>query len=203
MIKEQDYLKDIADIRAMMERSTKFASLSGLAGVMAGIYALAGAFIVSNFYSFNPTVIQYTPEPESLLKVIVVALLVLVFTLSTTVLLSYKKAKKSGEKIWNITSKRLLADIAVPLSAGGILVVVFLLNGMIGLLAPITLVFYGLAIYNTSKFTFAELKFLGLFLIGLGLISSFFIEYSMFYWAVGFGVVHIVYGVYMHFKYER
>lgn len=203
MIKEQDYLKDIADIRAMMERSTKFASLSGLAGVMAGIYALAGAFIVSNFYSFNPTVIQYTPEPESLLKVIVVALLVLVFTLSTTVLLSYIKAKKSGEKIWNITSKRLLADIAVPLSAGGILVVVFLLNGMIGLLAPITLVFYGLAIYNTSKFTFAELKFLGLFLIGLGLLSSFFIEYSMFYWAVGFGVMHIVYGVYMHFKYER
>ncbi len=204
---EQDYIQDIAEIRSMMERSSKFLSLSGWAGVMAGIYALTGAFIVYNFYSFNPDKIFYSTTSGSLTsplpKVIFLALLILLLAIGTAIFLSWKKANKKGEKVWNATSRRLLVNMAIPLSAGGVLILVLLLKGLVGLIAPLTLLFYGLAIFNASKFTFDEMKFLGLIQMGLGLISTWFIEYSLLLWAIGFGFVHIVYGIYMHFRYER
>jgi ABC-type microcin C transport system permease subunit YejB len=205
MREEQDYIRDITEIRSMMERTSKFLSLSGLAGVMAGIYALAGAYIAYNFYSFNPEqiIISNSDSAAYLTEVILLGLLVLIMAISTAIFLSYRKAEKRGEKIWNSASKRLLIDMAVPLLAGGILIIVLLSKGFIGLMVPISLLFYGLAIYNASKFTFNEMKFLGLIQIGLGLLSSYFIEYSLLFWALGFGVVHIVYGIYMHFRHDR
>ncbi len=204
MKEEQDYIRDIAEIRSMMERSSKFASLSGLSGILAGIYALAGAFIVNSVYSFNPDSFDYTNYAgESIINVIAAALIILLLALGSALFLSYKKGNKRGEKIWNATSRRLIANMGVPLSAGGILILIFLAKGLVGLVIPATLLFYGLAIYNASKFTFDEMKFMGLLQIGLGLISTYFIEFSLLIWAFGFGVVHITYGAYMHFKYER
>lgn len=201
---EQNYIRDIAEIRSLMERSSKFASLSGLSGILAGIYALAGAFIVYSVYSFNPDSIDYANYTgESIINVLGIALIILVLAVGSAVLLSYKKGNKRGEKIWNATSRRLIANMGVPLSAGGILILIFLAKGLVGLVIPATMLFYGLAIYNASKFTFDEMKFMGLLQIGLGLISAYFIEFSLLIWAFGFGVVHIAYGAYMHFKYER
>ncbi len=97
----------------------------------------------------------------------------------------------------------MIANMAVPLTAGGLLIVVLLSKGFIGLLAPLTLLFYGLALYSASTFTYNDVKFLGLIQIVLGLAGTWFIEYSLLFWAIGFGVVHIVYGIYMHFRYER
>lgn len=208
MKKEQDYIRDIAEIRSMMERSSKFLSLSGLAGVMAGIYALSGAYMAYKVFQFNPDqIVDSTLKSGSLstglVKVIFLAILILILAIGTAILLSYKKATKRGERIWNATSRRLLANMAVPLVAGGILILIFISKDLIGLIAPLTLLFYGLALYNASKFTYDEVKSLGMIQIGLGLISSYFIEYGLLFWAMGFGVVHIVYGIYMHYRYER
>lgn len=201
---EQNYIRDIAEIRSLMERSSKFASLSGLSGILAGIYALAGAFIVYSVYSFNPDSVYYANYTgESIINVLGIALIILVLAVGSAVLLSYKKGNKRGEKIWNATSRRLIENMGVPLSAGGILILILLTKGLVGLIIPATLLFYGLAIYNASKFTFDEMKFMGLLQIGLGLISAYFIEFSLLIWAFGFGVVHIAYGAYMHIKYER
>ncbi|HKK47197.1 MAG TPA: hypothetical protein VJ964_16840 [Balneolaceae bacterium] len=201
MKEEQDYIRDIAEIRSMMERSTKFLSLSGWAGIMAGIYALAGAYVAYHFYAFNPDEIGYTSP--NLIRIIFLAILVLILAIVTAIILSYGKANKRGENVWNATSRRLLANMTVPLLAGGILILLLYSEGLAGLMAPLTLLFYGLAIYNASKFTYDEMKFLGLTQIGLGLISSWFIAYSLLLWAIGFGVIHIIYGIYMHFRYER
>lgn len=205
---EQDYIRDITDMRSMMERSSKFLSLSGLAGIMAGIYALAGAFIAYKFFYFNPVeIVDDTTEPKSasasLLNVICLALVILALSIGTAIFLSYKKANKREEKFWNPTAKRLLVNMAVPLIAGGILILIFIAKGLIGLIAPFTLLFYGLALYNASKFTYEEVRSLGLIQMGLGLLGSYFIEYGLLFWALGFGVVHIVYGIYMHYRYEK
>lgn len=203
MNKQQDYSRDIAEIRLMMERSSKFLSLSGWAGIMAGIYALAGAYIAYNVFQFNPDEIVYSTIPGNVSSVIMLAFLVLILALVTAIYFSGKKAANKGEKIWNATSRRLLVHMAVPLVAGGILILVFIFKGLIGLIAPATLLFYGLALYNAGNFTFNEVKFLGIIQMGLGLISSWFIEYGLLLWAIGFGVVHIVYGIYIHTRYER
>lgn len=201
MKNEQDYIQDIAEIRSMMERSSKFLSLSGWAGILAGIYALAGAFTVYKIFGFNPDTITYV-SPD-LQMVLLSASIVLVLAIGTAVLFSQQKAKQSGEKIWNAVSKQFISHVAVPLLAGGVLTLVLLSKGLVGLLAPLTLMFYGLALYNAGKFTFDAVKFFGLIQIGLGLLGCYFIEYGLLLWAFGFGVLHIVYGAYIYFRYER
>lgn len=208
MKEEQDYIQDIAEIRSMMERSSKFLSLSGLAGVMAGIYALAGAFIAYRVFHFNPDRIAYSHLqsilfPSEFPKIAFLAVVILILAIGTAVYLSLKKAGKKDEKVWNAASRRLLVNMAVPLVTGGILILILISKNVVGLIAPLTLLFYGLALYNASKFTYEDVKFLGLIQIGLGLISCYYIEYSLLIWAIGFGVVHIIYGIYMHLKYDR
>ena len=205
MKEKPDYARDITEIRSMMERSSKFLSLSGLAGIMAGIYALAGAFISYKVFDFNPDdlVNRNIQSENSLWKVVSLALIVLVLALGTAIYLSRRKASKSGEKLWNATTRRVLSAMAVPLVTGGLLVLALMLKGLIGLMAPLTLIFYGLALYNTGKFTYEEVKTMGLIEIGLGLISTYYVGYGLICWALGFGVVHIIYGIYLHYKYER
>lgn len=208
MKEEQDYIRDIAEIRSMMERSSKFLSLSGWAGIMAGIYALSGAFIAWKFFHFNPQEIVYSGiKPEdlsySLLNVIFLALLILILAIGTAIFLSHKKADKRGEKLWNTTSEKLLINMAVPLTAGGLLLLILISQGLIGLIAPFTLLFYGLALYNAGRFTYEVVKILGLIQIGLGLLGAYFVGYGLVFWALGFGVAHIIYGIYIHYRYEK
>lgn len=204
MKEEQDYIRDIAQIRTIMERSSKFLSLAGWAGIMAGLYALAGAYIAYEVLDFNPDRLIYTTtQSTGLLKVIVLALIILLLAIGTAILLSYNKATKRGEKLWNAIVKRLVINMAVPLIAGGLLILILLTKGLIGLIAPFSLLFYGLALFNAGRFTYEVMKSLGLIQIGLGLLSAYFVEYGLVCWALGFGVTHILYGIYMHYRYER
>jgi hypothetical protein len=204
MKEQQDYIRDIAEIRSMMERSSKFLSLSGLAGVMAGIYALTGAWVASSLFDFNPGGIFYSGiVPESFRNVIILAIAILLLTIGTAIFLSHKKAGKIGEKLWNAIAKQLVFNMLVPLITGGILMIILISREMIGLVAPFSLLFYGLALFNGSQFTYREVKSLGIIEIILGLISIAYVEYGLICWAIGFGLFHILYGIYVHFKYER
>lgn len=204
MKEDQDYIRDIAEMRSMMERSSKFLSLSGLAGLTAGIYALAGAIVAYTLFDFNPGALVYDLKAFPYLpQLIILATIVLILATGTAAFLSYRKANKMGESIWNNTSKRVLINMAVPLIAGGILILILLAKGLIGLAAPFTLIFYGMALFNASKFMYEEMRTLGLVQIALGLISTYFVEYGLIFWALGFGVVNIIYGIYLHYRYER
>jgi len=203
MKEERDYNRDIAEIRSMMERSSKFMSLSGWAGIMAGIYALLGAYIASAKLEFDYADIASGSLPSNFQEVILLALGVLVLAISTAIFFSIKKSKTKGEKLWNNTAKRVVVNMAVPLIAGGLLILILISQGAISLIIPISLLFYGMALFNAGKFTFTEVKTIGLLQIILGLIAAYFPQQGLVIWALGFGVVHIVYGIYMHYKYER
>ena len=203
---EQDYIKDIAEIRSMMERSSKFLSLSGWAGIMAGIFALAGAWLAYSGLYFNPDELVYSlpGNPISgLLQLVLLALGILILAIGTAVYLSFKKAGINGEKLWNPTARRLVIAMAVPLIAGGLFILILISHGLTGLMAPCSLIFYGIALVNAGRYTFKELKTLGLIQILLGLLGAWFIGYGLLFWALGFGIFHIIYGIYMHFKYEQ
>jgi hypothetical protein len=208
MKEKQDYIRDITEIRSMMERSSKFLFLSGWAGILAGMYALCGVYIAYNVFGFNPNEMadssiaggDFSP---SLQKSIVLAVGVLVLAFSTAVFFSYQRARKKGEKLWNATARKLLINMAVPFMAGGVLILILVSSGLIGLIAPLTLLFYGLALFNASRFTYNAVRILGLTEIALGLLSAYYIGYGLYFWALGFGVAHIIYGVYMYYRYER
>lgn len=201
MKEQQDYIQDIAEIRSMMERSSKFLSLSGWAGILAGFYALIGAWIAYSILDFHPDEIFYS-YPD-LTGVILIAIGVLTLALVSAILDSKRKAQKRNEKVWNATSRRMLTNMSIPLFTGGFLIVILISKGLIGLIAPLTLVFYGLALFNAGFYTIKEVRIMGFVQMVLGLLNMAFISYGLLFWAIGFGLVHILYGIYMHYKYER
>ncbi len=207
MKEEKDYIRNIADIRSMMERSSKFLSLTGWAGIMAGIYALAGAFIAYTVFNFNPDEVVYSKSSEehpfNLLSIIILAFVIFIFSIVTAIFLSAKKAEKRGESVWNATAKRLVITMSVPILVGGLLVLILISKNLIGFIAPFTLLFYGLSLFNASKFTYEEVRTLGLVQIALGLVGCYFVQFGLLFWALGFGVVHIIYGIYMYYRYEK
>jgi hypothetical protein len=203
---EDKYLQDISDIKNMMNKSSQFISLSGLAGIMAGVYALIGAYIghelIQNHKSNNNNYI-ITLESTTFKFIVLTALIVLVLSIGTAFLLTISKAKKEKETVWNATSKRLLINFLIPLVTGGIFGLLLLRNGSYGLIAPVTLIFYGLACVNASKYTLRDVRYLGITILILGLLATEFSGYALEFWALGFGLCHIIYGSLMYFKYDR
>ncbi len=204
---EQDYLKDISEIKDLMNKSSRFISLSGLSGVLAGIYALIGAYM-----AYDIIYVTQTPSDDyktlvlyelEMIQLFAIAFIVVILSIVTGILLSWKKAKKHNEKIWDTTSKRLVANFLIPLLTGGFVILFMIEKEVYLYVAPLTLIFYGLALVNASKYTLGDVRYLGLTLIVLGISSAWFLGYGLFFWAIGFGVCHIIYGASMYFKYDR
>lgn len=201
------HLDDLAQIRSIMERSTKFLSLSAWAAIMAGIYALIGAYIAYRMI-YDAPITRYDSLPESpihseVLPLFLLALSVLAMALGTTVLLSYRKAQKAGQKLWTRSAIRVLVNFILPLAAGGFFVLILYIRGFYSLIAASTLMFYGLALLNAGNFTFSDIRKLGVLEIIVGLLAALFPGKGLLFWAFGFGVLHIVYGGILYWKYER
>ncbi len=206
----QKHLENLSEIRSIMERSSSFLSLSGLAGVFAGIAALIGAgfaYWYAYIYNARNIVNKHIPYYEltdEVFKVLIIdAIVVLVIALASGYYFTHRNAKKKGLKLWNATSKRMLSSLAIPLITGGIFSLIMIFQGTGYIVSAVTLIFYGLALVNASKYTLKEVKFLGIFEIILGLIASMFIGYGLFFWAFGFGILHIIYGILMFTRYEK
>ena len=195
----------------MMERSSRFISLSGLSGLSAGVCALVGAYIAHGWiaeyansdYSNNPD--AFPAEARNLfeLKMILLALGTLLAALITSTWFTWRKARKSRLPMWDHASKKLAINMAIPLAAGGFFVLGLLDHTGWNYVAPACLVFYGLALVNASKYTLTDIRYLGLMEIALGCISMYYPHLGLYFWAAGFGVLHIIYGVMMWWKYER
>ena len=206
MTEQKEHLQAITDIRSMMERSSRCISLSGLSGVFSGIFALVGAyFAYVNLQSYSDGYSRISGQDviDVTIYFLEIAGAVLVSSLLVGTLLTIRNSKRKGIKVWDSSAKRLLINLGIPLVAGGLFCLVLLFHGIIGLVAPATLIFYGLALINASKYTFNDIRYLGFCEIVLGLAGSLFTGYGLIFWAIGFGLLHIIYGAVMYFKYER
>jgi hypothetical protein len=203
-MEEKDLYSEINSIRNLMERSTRFISLSGLSGVMAGIYALIGAGIAYKLiYVSTQTDIYPDFNHDITVQLFFIASIVLILSIATGIWLTIRKAKSKGQSVWNQSSQSLLKSGALPLLTGGCFVLLLLMQGYFGIIAAGCLIFYGLALVAASQYTYGDVKWLGLCEIGLGLLATLLPGYGLFFWAFGFGVLHILYGTIMHFKYDR
>lgn len=210
MTKNEEHLEHLAEIRSLMEKSSRFLSLSGLSGIFAGITALIGALYV--FYKFGYRFYPYYEQvyhPDGSVRIafsalmLSVAVIVLILALLFAFYFTNKRAKSQGGSGWNNVSKRMLINLAIPLLSGGTFCGILLLNSCSHLIASAMLVFYGLSLLNASKYTLKDIKYLGISEIILGLIAGFFLGYALLFWAIGFGLLHIIYGTIMYYKYEK
>lgn len=204
-MESKNYHEDLAHIRSMMERSSRFISLSGLSGVFAGLVALLGAVYV--YFVFQREGIDYFDGKRNVFsedlvrELAIIGAGILVLAVLSGYIFTARKSKEKNLQIWDQTTKRLLFNFAVPLVTGGLFCLGLLYHEIFVFVAPTTLIFYGLALVNASKYTFTDIQYLGLCQIVLGLLSFFFLGWGLVFWAFGFGVLHIVYGLVMHKKY--
>jgi len=205
-----DTLQDVRDIRRLMERSSRFISLSGLSGVAAGLWALLGAWyarsiVFEKYYTEYNQRGGYSYYDFGLLKLKLIGLAAGVFVAAflSAFYFTWRKSRKQGRPLWDYTSRRLFWNMIIPLVAGGFFILAMLQNNDWRYVAPSCLIFYGLALVNASKYTLTDIRYLGYCEIILGLINTQWIGYGLYFWALGFGVLHIIYGVIMWMKYER
>ena len=203
LMDKEKYLEDLKDIKEMMNRSSRFISLSGMSGICAGVFSLIGAYTGFQTIYSSQEYMGYRWENltnESLISLIGIAVGVIILSIITGIYFTTQKAKALNEELWDHHTKRYLINLSIPLVSGGILCLILLLKGYGGLIAPLTLIFYGLALVNGSHFTLKETRNLGLIEILLGLLAIAYVQYGLIFWAIGFGVLHIIYGAFMHFN---
>lgn len=203
---DKNYHDDLSDIRSMMERSSRFLSLSGLSGVFAGITALVGSAYA--YFLMQNEKVSYLKDDaiyfsdQLVTKLVITGLVILAVAITLAYIFTVRKTKKNEASMWDATTKRLLVAFLIPLIAGGFVSLALLYHGMLVFVAPMTLIFYGLALVSAERYTLSDIKYLGFCEIGLGLLSLFFLGWGFIAWVIGFGVLHIVYGLLMHSKYK-
>ena len=205
---EYQQLEAIQDIMRMMKRSSRFISLSGLSGIAAGIWALIGAWFaydwITEYYN-NYEHAGYTGSEFQSLKynLLGLALIVLFAALVSAFYFTWRKARQNNLSLWDHSARNLILNMVIPLVTGGLVILAMLQYNEWKFVAPLSLIFYGLALVNASKFTLSEVRYLGIAEIILGLINTQFIGKGLYFWAIGFGVLHIIYGIVMWWKYDR
>lgn len=207
-MEKENYIEDLSEIRSLMNRSSRFISLSGLSGILAGVYALLGATLAYfrlDHYQYMPGVRNVYEQKylELTFELGLIGISVAFLAIATGIWLTARKARSKGEHMWNVSSRRLLINFLIPLVTGGLFIVLMIANRNVGIVAPCTLIFYGLACVNASKYTLGDIRYLGIANIITGLIATQFVGYGLYFWAIGFGLFHIFYGTLMYLKYDR
>ncbi len=203
---DQKVSDDLAHIRSMMERSSRFISLSGLSGIGAGVVGLVTGLIAMYWTSGSDMLLEKVRMSVGagilIQNLILLGALSLLLAIFFGCFFTIRKSKKLGLQIWTATTKKILVQLAIPLTVGGIFVLALLQYNLYGLISGATLIFYGLALVNAEKYTYSDIKYLGFLEIILGILSLFFIEKGLFFWTIGFGLLHIIYGVILYRKYQ-
>src|ERR1043165_6450438 len=107
MSEQDQHLQAIQDIRHMMQRSSRFLSLSGLSGIAAGIWALAGAFIAHNwihaYYKIYNDNGGFTGSEFQWLKfrLFFLAAAVLGLALLSAFYFTWRRTRATRSQLWN------------------------------------------------------------------------------------------------------
>lgn len=209
MNEQNQPLETLQDIKRIMERSSRFISLSGLSGISAGVCALTGVYFaygwICEFASRNSDTEIYSGKDFQDLKMnlILLAIAVLIAAILSAFFFTWRKARQNNLPVWDLASKKLIANMLVPFVAGGLFILAMLQYDEWRLVVPASLIFYGLALVNASPYTLSDIRYLGYCEVILGIISTQLVGFGIYIWGAGFGLLHIIYGLVMWLKYEK
>lgn len=209
MVDQNHQLDALEDIKQLMHKSSRFISLSGWSGVAAGTCALIAAAYTGiqldcwrrGDCPFDQLLQEGGESLRYTLLFIGLVTFVVAFTLAF--FFTYVRSRKAGVAIWGFTARKVVFNVAIPMMVGGLFIWRMMEYGFYGMVAPACLLFYGLGLINASKYTLGEIRYLGYSQLVLGAINLWMPGYGLYFWAAGFGVMHIIYGIVMWNRYER
>ena len=198
-------IETLHEIRGIMNRSTRFLSLSGWSGVWAGSTALLGAYIAHGWLQTTDYLFVGSAGffDNMTLRFVFLAISIFMVALAGGFYFTFRKAKRQEQSLWSNALRQMLTQLFCPIIAGGVFAIVFINHGNMMYIAPACLAFYGLALISASRYTLSDIRYLGMLEVGLGCVCLFFPGYGLYFWAFGFGVLHILYGIFMWNKYDK
>lgn len=197
-MKEEEIKTTLRDIKEMMEKSSRFTAISGWSIAVIGVLAMVCYFCVSSIY------MKSINTPQAIRTAIIFAICLLVVSFSIVTLCSIRKAKRINRPFkLDKTIGQLLFNFSLPMLVGGLFSIAMIIQGHYGLTSSIMLLFYGLALVNCHHYTAPVLRFLGYGELLLGIIDCFLVDYGFLFWLLGFGILHILFGIFFIIKYER
>src|SRR5687767_11497207 len=114
---ENQHVEALQDIRRIMERSSRFLSLSGLSGIAAGFWALLGSWFaydwINEYYNQYNSRGGYSGESFAKLewKLLGLAAVVLFLSLLSAFYFTWRKTRKDGVKLWDRTARTLTLNM--------------------------------------------------------------------------------------------
>ncbi|MHC4984944.1 MAG: hypothetical protein ACYTFO_02185 [Planctomycetota bacterium] len=200
--------EELAVIRQLMARPIRFSSMSGLAAIQAGVWALIG--IAGDYWAFR----RLRDPREALLVGGAIWAAVFVLAVVGVLLLTRRREIAQGMPFWSPVKRRILSTILPPfVAAVGLTLIICARYAMTysgkgypillewdliqGYLIPsIWMLFYGVALWQLGQFSPGEVKVLGAAFIAAGLATALLWQ-GYPYWVMGitFGGFHILYGL--------
>ena len=178
-------------IRALMERSTKFSTFSGLSGVCAGMASIIGCIITR----------LYIPDPGAFpVQFLALWSTVIVIAVGADYLLMKRRAAQVGKRVLSRLGKQMVIASVPGLGTGAIVTFYLLQHHLLGSVYPFWMLAYGLAVSATGLFSQREVSLLGVAFLIAGAACLFATGIGLPMMAVTFGGFHIVYGLAMSRK---
>jgi len=181
-----------------MQQNTSYFSLSGLSGILLGIYGLVTVYIVNMLTSTYGDGFDGSSQlPIALLEIVIIvlAIIIILISLITLRIRAKRKSKKHTIKLWNPLSKKLRFHTLIPLLLFIIILIVIANKGYYSIITPLLLLSYGLLLLNLSRFSSGALKYLAFAELILAIVAYFIFDTEMLFLGLGFGIFHIIYGI--------
>jgi hypothetical protein len=190
----EEAFENLRLIRETMDRSTKHSSLSGFAGLLVGVWAIAGV-LVTRFCIFgNDSLVL---RPGHVWPLAAVWMAVLFVSILTDFLMNKRAAAAVGKHVFSSLGARLAQAAAPAFTAGLALTGYLLANGMVAHIWGYWMLFYGLSICSVGLFSVKPVSFLGWAFVLAGAITLFLSPIAgLWMMAVTFGGFHICYGAF-------
>lgn len=212
--KKEEQLNNLQDIKNLMESSSRFTSLSGLSGVSAGIVAIIGSLVVSNslgigIFEKAQGIMDYTTsstpsgDGKTLQFLIITALAVFTFAAISALFFAGRKARSNDAKLMGSSGRKFIFNHSLFLLTGALFSVILINYGIYFLVVPVLLMFFGMGLISASKFSFNVIRNLGIAEIALGLTLAMMPVYALLFFVIGFGVMNIIFGLIVHFNYDK
>jgi hypothetical protein len=174
-------LEDLHFIRETMESAAAFTAVPGLGGVIIGVTALAAAFVAAR---------QSSP-PAWLLAWLAEGFLALVVASGAMIL----KARRAQTPLLSRPGRKFVFSLSPPLLAGALLTAVLYRTGQVGVLPGVWLLLYGAGVVTGGAFSVRIIPVMGICFMAAGGIALFSPPaWGNILMAVGFGVLHILFG---------
>ncbi|HXG86130.1 MAG TPA: hypothetical protein VNI84_19070 [Pyrinomonadaceae bacterium] len=169
-------------IRETMERSAVFTSVPGYGGALMGATAVGAAIIAHN----QPLIKNW----------LIVWLIEAILAFSIGLFALWQKSKNSGESLASVPAKKFALAFAPPIVAGIILTALLYYRGFYEFLPCVWLTLYGTAVVTGGAYSVRIVPIVGWIFVALGAVAAFApASAGNLLMALGFGAMHIVFGL--------